>query len=223
VLSLLTGCMGAEYLVLSYVPSLIQSGAGAIAGLEDVDLKAAVSPDVKIEDLRKIKRVAVVIGMESQTQANPQLPALTSGGNIINVMADNITLELMKLGYQVIERAQLDKVLSEQGLQMSGIADPTTASKIGKIMGVDAVVLGNVTMSQKTQMSSGFMGVGSDITTAQFVSDATMRVVGVEQGNILMIVTLSYKKGQKPTEAAKTMSIALSEKLKNPGEQKEKK
>jgi len=44
--------------------------------------------------------------------------------------------------------------------------------------------------------------------------------VGVEQANVIMVVTLSYKKGQPPTEAAKTMAIALSEKLKNPSGQK---
>ncbi|MBI5139471.1 hypothetical protein HZA26_02580 [Candidatus Nomurabacteria bacterium] len=217
---LLAGCMGAEYLVLSAAPSLFQAGAGAVAGLENVDVKTAVSPGVTTNDLHKVKKVAVVLGTESQTQMNPQMPFYMAGGDLTNVMADNIALELMNLGYQVVERTSLDKVLSEQKLQMSGIADPTTAAKIGGILGVDAVVLGNVTTSQKTQVSSGFMGMGSDVTTVQAISNATMKVVGVEQGNVVMIVTLSYKKGQKPTEAAKTMAIALAEKLKNPSGQK---
>ncbi len=47
--------------------------------------------------------------------------------------------------FKVIERAQLEKILEEQKLGLSGIVDPTTAAEIGKGIGVDAVVLGSVT------------------------------------------------------------------------------
>lgn len=47
--------------------------------------------------------------------------------------------------FKVIERAQLEKILEEQKLGLSGIIDPTTAAEIGKGIGVDAVVLGSVT------------------------------------------------------------------------------
>ncbi|MDI6743856.1 MAG: CsgG/HfaB family protein [Thermodesulfovibrionales bacterium] len=212
----LTGCVEA----IAYLPSLIEAGGGAIAGLENVDVKAVVSQGISISDLQKIKKVAVVLGTGNQTQTNPSMAFPMTGGDLTNVMADNIALELMQLNYIVIERASIDKVLSEQKLQMSGIADPATAAQVGKILGIDAVVLGNVTSSQKTQISSGFMGIGSGITSAQVISNATMKVVGIEQANVIMMVTLSYKKGQSPTEAAKTMAIALTEKLKNPAGQK---
>ncbi len=47
--------------------------------------------------------------------------------------------------FKVIERAQLEKILEEQKLGLSGIIDPATAAEIGKGIGVDAVVLGSVT------------------------------------------------------------------------------
>ncbi len=47
--------------------------------------------------------------------------------------------------FKVIERAQLEKILNEQKLGLSGIVDPSTAAEIGKGIGVDAVVLGSVT------------------------------------------------------------------------------
>ncbi|NOX90694.1 MAG: hypothetical protein GXO77_16965 [Calditrichaeota bacterium] len=47
--------------------------------------------------------------------------------------------------FKVIERAQLEKILEEQKLGLSGIVDPATAAEIGKGIGVDAVVLGSVT------------------------------------------------------------------------------
>lgn len=217
----LAGC----YTLAAYAPSLVQAGAGAIAdaiaGMENVDLNSAMSPGVSKDDLSKIKRIGVVLGA-SQSQTGTQMPVFKMGDDLTMVMSDNIALELMKLGFEVIERSSLDNVLSEQKLQMSGLADPTAAAKIGKILGIDAVVLGNVTTSQKVQTSMGFMGVGADVTTTSVVSNATMKIVGVEQGKVLTIVTLSYKKGQKPTEAAKTMAIALSEVISGRAEQRSK-
>lgn len=201
----LTGCLGA----VAYVPALVQAGAGAVRGMESVDVKAAVSPGVTQADLQKVKRIAVVL----EEEANQQRVYLTASGNLSKIMSDNIALELMNLGYQVIERSSLDKVFNEQGLQMTGAIDPSTLAKVGKILSVDAVVLGSITSSQKTQVNSGFMGSGADVATSQIISNATMKVVGIEQGNVIMMVTLSYKKGQNPAEASKTMAVALTEKL----------
>lgn len=197
------GCAGA----------LIAGGGVVATELEDVDVKAALQPYITYEDLQKIRRVAVIIATESQIQTDQQSSS-TSSRELINIMLDNITLELMNLGFHVIERISLDKVLSEQGLQLTGAIDARTAARVGKIMGIDAVVLSNIIIRQKIL---GHIGIGS----RQVISDATMRVVGIEKGDVVMIVTLSYKKGQKPAEAAKTMAIALSQKLKNPLRQKE--
>ena len=119
--------------------------------------------------------------------------------------------------YEVIERSSLDKVLSEQKLQLSGLTDPANAESVGKILGIDALILCNITTSSSMQMNTGFMGAGSDFRQSQLVSNASLKIFGVDGGGkVLMMVTLSYKKGQSPSEAAKTISIALSEKIKNP-------
>jgi TolB-like protein len=47
--------------------------------------------------------------------------------------------------FKVIERAQLEKILEEQKLGMSGILDASTAAQIGKGIGVDGVVCGSIT------------------------------------------------------------------------------
>lgn len=211
----LTGCIEA----IAYLPTLIQAGVGAVAGMENVDLNSAMSPGVSKDDLNRIKRISVVLGA-SQSQGRTQTPVFQMGDDLTMVVADNISLELMKLGFEVIERSSLDRVLGEQNLQMSGLTDPVTAAKVGKILGVDAIVLGNVTASQKYQTGGGFMGIGADMTMVSAVSNATMKIVGIEQGKVLTIVTLSYKKGQKPTEAARTMAIALSQVIKGETVQK---
>jgi TolB-like protein len=47
--------------------------------------------------------------------------------------------------FKVIERAQLEKILEEQKLGMTGIIDASTAAQIGKGIGVDGVVCGSIT------------------------------------------------------------------------------
>jgi len=212
---LLSLSMAGCYAALAYAPSLLQAGAGAIAGLEDVDVKSSVA---KGSDLKMIKRMAVVLGSSSTT--TQQQINVWGSSDLTEVMSDNLVLELMNMGYELVERSSLEKVLSEQKLQMSGLSDPETAAKVGKILNVDAIVLGSVTTSQEMKISGGFMGIGAGTTAKSVVSNATMKIVDIKKGNIAMIVTLSYKKGQPPTEAAKTMAIALAEKLKNPSEQK---
>ncbi|RMF76100.1 MAG: hypothetical protein D6738_02120, partial [Acidobacteria bacterium] len=60
--------------------------------------------------------------------------------------ADSVTHELVNSGrFRVIERNRLDAVLREQNLGDSGRIDPSTAAGIGKLLGVQLVVLGSVT------------------------------------------------------------------------------
>jgi Curli production assembly/transport component CsgG. len=211
VLLLLAGCGT----VASLPDELARAGIDAMLGREDVDVKAAVSPGVTDDDLKKIKSIAVLIGTGNQTQINPQQPFSGMEG-LTGVMADNIALELTNLGYQVIERASVDKVLSEQGLQMSGVIDTATAAEVGRIVGVDSFVLGYVTTSQEMRAGGSSLRNEFSSSTSELISNATMRIVDVEQARVLMLVTLSYKKGQKPTEAAQIMAAALAQKLKEP-------
>lgn len=61
-------------------------------------------------------------------------------------IADTLTTDLGRLGrLQVVERERLDALLSEMKLQQSGLADPATAAKIGKILGVQALLMGSYT------------------------------------------------------------------------------
>lgn len=55
-------------------------------------------------------------------------------------MSEFLTLHM----FEVIERRQLDKVLEEQKLGLTGALDTDTIKNIGKILGVDAVVIGSV-------------------------------------------------------------------------------
>lgn len=51
---------------------------------------------------------------------------------------------LINAGFKVVERAQLESVLREHHISVSGYLSPETTREIGKILGVDALLIGEV-------------------------------------------------------------------------------
>lgn len=63
--------------------------------------------------------------------------------------------------YSVVDRQMLDSILKEQNLSVSDRADPATACKIGKILSVDAIIVGTVTQfGYETKSSSASLPTG---------------------------------------------------------------
>ncbi|MFI5174901.1 MAG: CsgG/HfaB family protein [Terriglobia bacterium] len=61
-------------------------------------------------------------------------------------ISDMLVTKLVKDGtYSVIERKMLDQILAEQNFSNSDRANPLTAAKIGKILGVNAIIVGSIT------------------------------------------------------------------------------
>jgi curli biogenesis system outer membrane secretion channel CsgG len=52
--------------------------------------------------------------------------------------------QLLSSKFSVVERDKLNLVLKEQGLATAGAVDPTTAAKVGKLLGVQYVVMGGI-------------------------------------------------------------------------------
>ena len=50
----------------------------------------------------------------------------------------------IQAGFNVVERAQLESVLREHNLSVSGYLDPATTREIGRILGVDVLLIGEV-------------------------------------------------------------------------------
>jgi curli biogenesis system outer membrane secretion channel CsgG len=57
--------------------------------------------------------------------------------------------------YKVVDRQMMDAILKEQNFSNSDRADPTTAAKIGKILGVDAIITGTISQFGFESKSSG--------------------------------------------------------------------
>jgi TolB-like protein len=81
-------------------------------------------------------------------------------------------LVLAAKGFSVIDRNHLRTILKEQKLSMSGLMDPENQKKVGKILGVDALVLGNITPFGESYRVT-FKVVATD-TAAVLVADRGM-------------------------------------------------
>ncbi|MCB0218762.1 MAG: hypothetical protein KDH09_03630 [Chrysiogenetes bacterium] len=60
-------------------------------------------------------------------------------------IVDIVTTELAKTdAFILVERSQLDEVLKEQALGQSGAIDPATAAQAGRVLGLQAMIIGTI-------------------------------------------------------------------------------
>jgi tetratricopeptide (TPR) repeat protein len=66
-------------------------------------------------------------------------------GNSGGITADKFTSQLWSTNYfSLLERKELQKILEEHALQMSGVVNDSTVVEFGKILGVDGLIVGSV-------------------------------------------------------------------------------
>ena len=114
-------------------------------------------------------------------------------------ISDEFTTELLNTKkFRLIERERINKVIEEQNFGQSGRVDIKSAAKIGKILGVDFLVMGRVTeFSSKSTGISGLsrkkgFGLGVKSTNAIVAIDA--RLVDTTTAEI---ITSATGKGDK--------------------------
>jgi curli biogenesis system outer membrane secretion channel CsgG len=113
-------------------------------------------------------------------------------------ITDLLVTGLVKDGtYSVIERKALDKILAEQNFSNSDRANPASAAKIGKMLGVDAIIEGSITEfgneTKKTNLGGGggnwhgfgVGGLGHSNTKANVA--VTSRIINIDTGEILAV------------------------------------
>ncbi|WP_159517026.1 DUF6340 family protein [Sunxiuqinia indica] len=93
--------------------------------------------------------------------------------------------------YKLIEREQLNTVMREQNLQSSDRIDDQTAVSIGKILGVDAIIMGSLSFDVKDERTTYQTKEkdGSKKThyklARQVTSEARMKIIKVETAEII--------------------------------------
>ncbi|MBT9330190.1 CsgG/HfaB family protein [Paracidobacterium acidisoli] len=119
------------------------------------------------------------------------------GKGISDLLIDKLTNDGT---YRIIERNEINKIINEQNFSNSNRADASTAAKIGHILGVDAVITGDITQFGRDDEHRNYGGMlgrwgkGAglgDVGTskAKAVVAVTARMVDVNTGEILASAT----------------------------------
>jgi curli biogenesis system outer membrane secretion channel CsgG len=115
---------------------------------------------VSIAGAQQKKRVAVM-NFDYATVRSGVAAIFGTDQDIGKGITDLLVDRLVKSGvYSVIERKALDKIMAEQNLSNSDRADASSAAKIARILGVDAIVIGSITQFG-TDDSSKSVGGGA--------------------------------------------------------------
>lgn len=122
--------------------------------------------------------------------------------------------------YTVVERSQIEQVLKEQRMGLSGIIDENTAAQVGKLLGLDVILIGDVEYDVKNEYpSSNYVGFdGKSKTTYCHIRSVTvqasLKIISVETAIIIGTETSRVSAQDKKCDEEKS-SIATEEQLLN--------
>ena len=142
------------------------------------------------------KRVAV-LSFDDAAVESSAAKALGTTQDVGASLADVLVKELVRDGtYAVIERRAIDQVLKEQNFSNSSRADARTAAAIGRLLGVDAIIMGSVTQfgveesavvvgsGPLSRATRGILGGGKRVSSTATVG-MTARMVDTSTGEVL--------------------------------------
>ena len=129
-------------------------------------------------DFSGIKRVAVLDFRDASYAPN-------TGAMVSQLFVKH----LLKSGYNVVERQELDALLRERQMTMAGIvSNPDQAKEFGKLSGIDAFVAGSITMCVPPQ--DIYEGGMTRYVAAQV--GVVCRMISVDTGEILWAGSDTY-------------------------------
>ncbi|MBR4903749.1 MAG: hypothetical protein IKZ53_03690 [Selenomonadaceae bacterium] len=109
--------------------------------------------------------------------------------NIFNAgktASEYLIQRLFQVGkFNIMDRTLVEEQIKASNLNTTGLIDPDTAKKIGKILGADYLVYGNVNDVTLSETGGGTAGVGLDISKITVKAHLIVRVMEVETGNII--------------------------------------
>jgi curli biogenesis system outer membrane secretion channel CsgG len=118
------------------------------------------------------------------------------GKGISDMLVDKLTNDGT---YRIIERNAIAKVLSEQNFSNSDRVDASSAAKIGKILGVDAIITGDITQFGRDDKNINLGGAGGGWTgyalgkvgntKSKAVVAITARLIDANTGEVLASTT----------------------------------
>lgn len=145
----------------------------------------APSTKVKQKDTMTIDKPKGIVGLKRRVGVVDFQNKTKYGENRIGGAASDILItELAKSGkFIVVERDKLNSIMAEQKLGMTGAIDPTTAARVGKVLGLSAIVTGAISEFGTTTEGSEYLIAQSKRQVVKATVD--IRVVDAETGQVL--------------------------------------
>ncbi|MCU0645785.1 MAG: hypothetical protein MUC94_16190 [bacterium] len=115
-------------------------------------------------------------------------------------MADMLVTELVKSGkYKVIERQEIDKILSEQKMGQTGLVTPESAAKVGQLLGVELAIIGSVTEfgHKKSDTGGRIKGFGLGVSSTAATVGIDVRFINTNTGEILAADNVREEESKK--------------------------
>jgi len=215
-------------IVLAYVAALFFAGCATtppVTGPSDSpSAPAAVmtkgEPVAPIVTRAPKKRVAVVKFQEKSAYGR---------GRLGEAVQDILMTELSKSGLFILvsRGGDLDLVLDEQDLGMSGVVKEETGAKSGEVLGLNAIVTGAVSQFGVKQKSATYLIGASKTQTAEAIVD--VRVVDATTGQVIFaesgtgvheesstqVLGIGGAKGYDETLEGKALRAAVSQFIDN--------
>jgi hypothetical protein len=146
------------------------------------------------------------ISVYSQS-TKPRVGILDFVGNNISdsdtlVVGDMFTSELVLSGeYDVVDRKNIESIMTEMDFQMSGCTDSSCALEIGQILSLDKMLYGSINKLGKDYIINIYM---IDIETAQIESSARERFGSIEDSYDIMGILIAKLIGGSSYKAEDT-------------------
>lgn len=125
-------------------------------------------------------------------------------GNVTELgrfIAEEFSVALLNAGqkFEVVDRGHLRTLLKEHKLSSTGLIDPETAQKLGKIAGVEALITGSITP------------FGDSVRLATKILDVnTAKMIGANSGNIPKTAAISELLGKNLSSTTGTLGTSSS-------------
>ncbi len=117
------------------------------------------------------------------------------GDQLGEAAADELTTQLVKSGaFTVVERREIAAILEEQKAGMSGAIDAATAARVGKVLGVQYVLLGSISQFSIEEKSAGIGRLSVSASFAEAESKLDVRVVHTTTAEIVAVAEGGGKK-----------------------------
>jgi curli biogenesis system outer membrane secretion channel CsgG len=151
-------------LILCIFTALKASSAEAQAQPAAPPPSAAPAPSTAPAQPQGRKKRVAVFDFDYATVQTASSAVFGSNVDVGKGISDLLVKYLVQDGtYSVIERKAMGKILAEQNFSNSDRANPNSAAKLGKLLGVDAIIVGSITQFGNDTKNTNIGGAGAGL------------------------------------------------------------